>query len=78
MTYEIDAEGFREGAECPDCGSTDTVTFRYREGFEEVECPNCGYRSDDEELDLLTRYSADLLEDDTTEELPIPRRSIQA
>ncbi len=78
MKYEIDAEGFREGKECPSCGNTDTVTFRYREGFEELECPACGYRSDDAELDALTRYAADLLEDDNELELPIPRRSIQA
>lgn len=78
MTYVVDAEGFRDGTECPACGSTDTVTFRYREGFEELECPACGYRSDDQELDDLTRYTADLLEDDSTLELPIPRRSIEA
>lgn len=78
MTYEVDAEGFREGAACPDCGSTDTITFRYNEGFDEVECPHCGYRSDALELDSLTRYSAELLEGNAVTELPIPRRSIQA
>lgn len=78
MTYEADAEGFREGAACPDCGSTDTITFHYREGFDEVECPHCGFRSDALELDSLTRFSADLLESDAEAKLPIPRRSIQA
>lgn len=78
MTYEVDAEGLREGTECPDCGSTDTVTFRYQEGFDELECPQCGYRSDDQELDSLTRYTSELLEEDSSLQLPIPRRSIQA
>lgn len=78
MTFEVDAEGFREGVECPNCGSRDTITYRYNEGFDELECPDCGYRSDDQELDSLTRYTADLLEDATTLKLPIPRRSIEA
>lgn len=40
----------------------DTITYVYSEGFEELECPACGYRSDAEELDLLTRYDGQLLE----------------
>ncbi len=78
MRYQVDAEGFHEGAECPQCGSSDTITFRYVEGFEEYECPNCGYRSDDQELDELTRYASDLLEDERGAQVPIPRRSIKA
>ncbi|MFA5550384.1 MAG: YheV family putative metal-binding protein [Trueperaceae bacterium] len=78
MRFEVDAEGFREGVECPRCSSTDTVTFRYLEGFDELECSACGYRSDDQELDSLTRYASGLLEEDTETEIPIPRRSIQA
>ncbi len=76
----LDAEGFFEGVACPQCGA-ETVTFRYREGFEEHECPRCGYRSDAEELDELTRFSRDLLEatsDGTDNPPPIPRRTIKA
>lgn len=75
----MDAEGFEEGVECPACGGHDTITFRYREGFEEFECPRCGYRSDDEELDALTRFGGNLLEADEGERAaPIPRRSLKA
>lgn len=40
----------------------DTITYSYAEGFEELECHACGYRSDEEELAALQRYSGDLLE----------------
>lgn len=66
----FDAEGHREGASCPECGSEDTVTYHYREGFEELECRTCGFRSDAEELAALQRYNGELLEGD--EELPPP------
>lgn len=78
MRAATDAEGFREGVACPECGSTETITFRYVEGFEEHECPECGYRSDAEELDALTRYASDLLEGVSHRPIPIPRRSIKA
>lgn len=65
-----DAEGHQEGETCPECGSDDTVTYRYREGFEELECRACGYRSDAEELAALQRFGGDLLEDD--EDVPPP------
>lgn len=76
----LDAEGFFEGVACPRCGG-EAVTFYYREGFEEHECPRCGYRSDAEELDELTRFARDLLEtspDATDDPPPIPRRTIKA
>lgn len=77
--FAMDAEGFEEGVECPACGSRDTITFRYREGFEEYECPRCGYRSDAEELDSLMRYDGTLLEaDEDARTVPIPRRSLEA
>ncbi len=88
----MDAEGHHEGIACPRCGALDTITYVYNEGFDELECPTCGYRSDAEELDLLTRFGGDLLEgrdglvrgrlpedDPATSDLPpIPRRSLEA
>lgn len=58
----MDAEGRRERSPCPECGSRDTVTYHYLEGFTELECQACGFRSDAEELSALQRYSGDLLE----------------
>lgn len=58
----MDAEGRHEGVPCPRCASLHTITFRYVEGFEELECPHCGFTSDAEELDALTRYASDLVE----------------
>ena len=67
----FDAEGRAEGERCPECGADDTVTFHYREGFTELECRRCGYRSDADELAALQRFSGDLLEADE-EGPPIP------
>lgn len=58
----MDAEGFHEDVPCPECGSVNTVTYRYVEGFTELECQACGYRSDAEELSDLTRYQGAVLE----------------
>lgn len=58
----MDAEGFNEEIPCPECGSVNTVTYRYVEGFSELECPNCGYRSDSQELAELTRFQGSVLE----------------
>lgn len=58
----MDAEGFNEETPCPECGSVNTVTYRYVEGFSELECPNCGFRSDSQELADLTRYQGLVLE----------------
>ncbi|HET8985619.1 MAG TPA: hypothetical protein VFN03_07650 [Trueperaceae bacterium] len=58
----MDAEGFNEETPCPECGSINTVTYRYVEGFSELECPTCGYRSDSQELTDLTRYQGSLAE----------------
>ena len=73
----IDAEGFHAGERCPECGSTDTVTYTYREGFSELECPACGYHSDAEELGHLQRYGGDLLEADA-DVPPLPRKPLEA
>lgn len=77
----MDAEGFNEKVPCPRCGSDQTVSFHYIEGFDELECPACGYRSDSEELGALTRFQSGLLErDDETDENrpPIPIRTMKA
>lgn len=78
FSRDYDAEGFHEGVECPQCGSTDTITFRYYDGFEEHECPACGYHEGAEELDALTRYESPLLERRRLKGVPIPRRSMKA
>lgn len=74
----FDAEGSFENEHCPECGSTDTVTYSYREGFSELECRACGYRSDHEDLSELQRFSGDLLEGDESRPLPVPIKSIKA
>ncbi len=68
---DYDAEGREEGEACPECGSEDTITFHYREGFTELECRACGYRSDAEELAALQRFSGDVLQGD--DDTPPPR-----
>lgn len=73
----IDAEGFHRGEACPKCGSTSTVTYEYHEGFTELECPTCGYRSDAHEIHDLQRYGGDLLEVDT-DVPPLPRTPLEA
>ncbi|MEJ2292008.1 MAG: hypothetical protein P8Y13_02605 [Deinococcales bacterium] len=76
----MDAEGRREHTACPQCGSRDTITYDYVEGFSELECQACGYRSDAEELSALQRYSGDLLESPGAEEElpPVPMTPIEA
>lgn len=62
----MDAEGFHEDIPCPECGSLNTVSYRYVEGFTELECPACGYRSDAQEISDLTRYQGVVLERDSS------------
>lgn len=72
----MDAEGQHEQIPCPACGDSHTVTFYYREGFSELECPACGYRSDQHELDALQRFESDLVEGGDAPSLP--RKPLQA
>lgn len=60
----FDAEGSADGTPCPECASDDTITWRFREGFDELECRRCGYRSDADDLAELERHAGDLLRDD--------------
>lgn len=72
----VDAEGQHEGIPCPACGDLHTITYHYREGFSELECPVCGYRSDQRELDALQRFESDLLEGNDAP--PVPRKALEA
>jgi uncharacterized metal-binding protein (TIGR02443 family) len=72
-----DAEGRYEYLPCPECGSLETVTYHYEEGFSELECQACGYRSDREELSELGRYRGELREKEG-ERPPIPIKPLEA
>jgi len=76
----VDAEGRFERTHCPECGSDDTITYHYVEGFTELECQACGYRSDAEELSALQRFSGEVLESlDVDNELPpVPMTAMKA
>ena len=67
----FDAEGRHDGVPCPACSSTGTISYHYREGHSELECPACGYRSDQQELSDLQRYEGSLLEGDDTPQVPM-------
>lgn len=73
-----DAEGSHDGVPCPECGSDDTISWHYGEGFDELECRACGFRSDADDLADLERAAGDVLvgDDDTT--APLPRRPLRA
>lgn len=73
-----DAEGIREGTPCPECGSEETVTWRFLEGFDELECRRCGYRSDAAELDALERHAGDVLRKEDDDVPPPPKRPLRA
>lgn len=75
-----DAEGSLEGDVCPACGSADTVTFVFAEGYSEIECRACGHATDLEDVAALTRYRGDLLESlgEGTVLPPIPIKKLKA
>lgn len=73
-----DAEGRHDSVPCPECGSTRTVSWHYREGFDELECRACGYRSDEEEIEALRREAADVLRGDDDAPFPTPDRPLRA
>ena len=68
-----DAEGSRDGETCPNCHSTKTITYHYREGFTELECEECGYQSDLVDLDQLTRFRGDLKEKNRDVFVPVKK-----
>lgn len=73
-----DAEGSRDGTPCPRCGNEDTISWRFEEGFDELECPRCGYRSDAEELEALERHVGDVLRKDDDDTPPPTKRPLKA
>ncbi len=72
-----DAEGHHEGDACPECGDEGTIRWRFEEGFEELECRQCGYRSDGPEIADWTRRSGDVLVKDDAPPPP-PGRPMRA
>jgi Zn ribbon nucleic-acid-binding protein len=74
----FDAEGSFDDEPCPACGSKNTITYRYEEGFSELECRVCGFRSDQDELSELQRYSGDLLETEHDTPPVVPFKSMKA
>lgn len=72
-----DVEGRYDDTPCPRCGSCHTITYHYREGFDELECQACGYLSDHEELSALARFGGRLKEG-AAPALPIPVKKLQA
>jgi len=77
-TSTFDAESSHGLEHCPECDSDNTITYHYNEGFTELECLNCGYLSDAEEIAALTRYDGSLIESDKTIKLPMPVKKIKA
>jgi uncharacterized metal-binding protein (TIGR02443 family) len=73
-----DAEGSHDGVPCPTCGSEATISWHFAEGFVELECRTCGYRSDAEEIAALERESGELLAGDDPPEAPLPKRPLRA
>ncbi|HEX7021274.1 MAG TPA: hypothetical protein VF171_00350 [Trueperaceae bacterium] len=73
---DYDAEGVQNQESCPKCGSTDTVTYVYQEGFTELECRACGYSSEAGDIADLTRFDSALLEQDALP--PVPVKKIKA
>ena len=69
----FDAEGVELGEACPQCGSSDTVTFVYTEGFSELECRACGFTSEAPDITDLARYRGDLKEKGALPPIPIKK-----
>lgn len=57
-----DAEGTFAGDICPECGSLETVTYHYREGYCELECLHCGFNSEPDDVSDFVRDSGALCE----------------
>jgi len=66
----MDAEGFKEGIPCPNCGSKQTITFYFAEGFTELECESCYFRSDWKDAARLQQDLGDLLTSDASINMP--------
>ncbi len=75
---DFDAEGLELGESCPQCGSSDTVTYMYNEGFTELECRLCAYTSEAPEIADLARFRGDLKETGASDAPPIPLKKLEA
>ena len=73
-----DAEGYDDGPPCPACGFEPSRRYAYTEGFDEHECPRCGWRSDEQALADLRRAAGDLLEGEDTPATPPLGRPLRA
>ena len=74
----FDAEGRQDGSTCPECGRSDqTIRWHFLEGFDELECKACGYRSDELALQELHREARNTLdrEDDVAPPRTDPLRA---
>lgn len=76
MRLDVDAEGRRGEDPCPRCDSLNTLSHDYPEGYTDLECFDCGYRSDAEEIADLARFAGGLLERDPS--LPMPIKKLKA
>ncbi|MEX2501814.1 MAG: YheV family putative metal-binding protein [Trueperaceae bacterium] len=74
----FDAEGSHEGDACPECGDEGTIRWRFEEGFDEIECPACGFRSEADEIAALRDEAGDLLLRDDDAPPPPPGRPLRA
>ena len=74
---DFDAEGVELGESCPQCSSSDTVTYLYNEGFSELECRRCGYTTEAAEIADLARFRGELKEQGS-ELPPIPIKKLEA
>ncbi len=74
---DFDAEGLELGESCPQCSSTDTVTYTYAEGFTELECRRCGYTSEASDIADLARFRGELKEENPAT-VPFPVKKLEA
>lgn len=74
---DFDAEGLELGEVCPQCESTDTVTYTYTEGFTELECRRCGYSSEASDIADLARFRGELKEESDARP-PFPVKKLEA
>ena len=71
-----DAQGYYREESCPKCGSLDTISYLYHEGFDELSCQHCGYNSEDENLAFASEEV--LLATRRGVVLPIPSKGLKA
>jgi C4-type Zn-finger protein len=54
------------------------VSWHFAEGFDELECRHCGYRSDEADLAELERDAGDVLLQDESEAPPLRKKPLRA